>query len=196
LNTPDKIKQAAQKLFTEKGFGRTTSRDIAAQANVNLALLNYHFGSKEELFRQIIMEVVQGFISSLEVLLNDDTSFDEKVDLVVGNYIDLLTEQPDLPVFMLSELRNHPTEIVERLGLIRTFKEARFFQELKQRCPSQISPVQFFINLLSLSIFPFVAKPMVKEVMGLTDEAFEKEMQKRKKLIPIWFKSMLEIENT
>ena len=194
-NTAKKIKAAAKKLFTEKGFGRTTTRDIATQAGVNLALVNYHFRSKEELFRSIIMEVVQGFVSNLQVLLNDDLSFDWKVDLLVHNYIVLLNDQPDLPIFMLSEMRNHPDQFVERMGLVQTFRESRFFSELAERCPDGISPVQFFINLLSLSVFPFIAKPIITKVMGLEDKQFDLAMEARKELIPIWFKSMLQPQN-
>ena len=49
-----KIKQAARKLFTEKGFDAVKTRDIAAEAGINLALLNYYFRSKEKLF-EIVM---------------------------------------------------------------------------------------------------------------------------------------------
>ncbi|MCF8257621.1 MAG: TetR/AcrR family transcriptional regulator [Flavobacteriales bacterium] len=195
INTANRIKAAANRLFAEKGFGRTTTREIATEAGVNLALLNYYFNSKEELFQTIMFEVVGGFISQLQVLLNDDHSFEQKVQFVVDNYINLLTARPDLPVFMLSEIRNHPHEVVERLGLEKLIREALFFKELAQRCPEGITPVQIFMNLLSLTIFPFAAKPLITAATGADGQQFQMMMEQRRKLIPIWFLSMLRPAN-
>lgn len=191
-NTAGKIREAARKLFTNKGFGRTTTRDIANEAGINLALLNYYFGSKEELFHEIMFEVVQGFMEQMQVLLNDEHSFEEKVSLFVENYFALLRKQPDLPIFMLSEMRNHPMELAEKLGIAQFLREAAFFRELNQRCPEGIPPVQFFINLISLTVFPFVAKPMILAATGLGETQFDQVIEQRKKLVPLWFNAMLQ----
>ena len=52
LTTEQKIVEAARKIFTQKGYAATKTRDIAEEAGINLALLNYYFGSKENLFKQ------------------------------------------------------------------------------------------------------------------------------------------------
>ncbi len=44
----------ALKLFCQKGFDGTSVRDIASEADVNLAMINYYFGSKEKLFQNVI----------------------------------------------------------------------------------------------------------------------------------------------
>ena len=56
LSTEEKIIAAARKLFTQKGFSATKTRDIAEEAGINLALLNYYFRSKQNLFQIIIEE--------------------------------------------------------------------------------------------------------------------------------------------
>jgi AcrR family transcriptional regulator len=48
--TEAKIKNAARVVFHKKGFAATRTRDIAEEAGINLALLNYYFRSKEKLF--------------------------------------------------------------------------------------------------------------------------------------------------
>ena len=53
--TPDRILDAAEREFGQHGFPRTSLRRITQQARVNLASANYHFGSKEELYRQVVM---------------------------------------------------------------------------------------------------------------------------------------------
>lgn len=52
-DTREKILDAAESLFIELGFSATSLRAIAANAKVNLAATNYHFGSKEGLFRAV-----------------------------------------------------------------------------------------------------------------------------------------------
>jgi len=52
--TKDRILDAAEALFMEHGFEATSLRSITAAAAVNLAAVNYHFGSKEELFQAVL----------------------------------------------------------------------------------------------------------------------------------------------
>jgi AcrR family transcriptional regulator len=53
-STKDKILDAAEELFAERGYYGVSIREITRHAGVELALANYHFGSKEGLFRQVI----------------------------------------------------------------------------------------------------------------------------------------------
>jgi AcrR family transcriptional regulator len=53
MSTLEKIVRAAESLFEHQGFEATTLRQITAAAGVNLAAVNYHFGSKEALIREI-----------------------------------------------------------------------------------------------------------------------------------------------
>ena len=48
LDTKERILQAAENLFTDQGFGATSLRAITHRAGVNLAAVNYHFGSKAD----------------------------------------------------------------------------------------------------------------------------------------------------
>jgi AcrR family transcriptional regulator len=52
--TREKLLDAAEALFMEHGFEATSLRAITAAADVNLAAVNYHFGSKEELFQSVL----------------------------------------------------------------------------------------------------------------------------------------------
>jgi AcrR family transcriptional regulator len=53
-DTKEKIINVAERLFAERGFAGTTLRNVSTEADVNLAAVNYHFGSKEELFRSVV----------------------------------------------------------------------------------------------------------------------------------------------
>jgi len=54
MSTKTKILDAAEQLFAEHGFNGTSLREITSQAEVNLAAVNYHFGSKKELIKAVM----------------------------------------------------------------------------------------------------------------------------------------------
>jgi len=58
VDTKQKILDTAERLFGEQGYDATSLRQIIAAANVNLAAVHYHFGSKEELLDQLVMRRV------------------------------------------------------------------------------------------------------------------------------------------
>ena len=70
--TVERILDAAEQLFAEKGFSETSLRLITSKAGVNLAAVNYHFGSKDALFQAVLVRRVeplnQQCIAELEAL--------------------------------------------------------------------------------------------------------------------------------
>ncbi|NQV52569.1 MAG: TetR/AcrR family transcriptional regulator [Flavobacteriales bacterium] len=189
--TATKIKEVAKSLFKKKGFKETTTREIASEAGTNLALVNYYFGTKEKLFKSVMLETMDEFFGQIKGVMNSEHPFEEKVDLLVGNYIDLLTDQPELPVFLLSELRQAPENILARIDMPKGIGSSTFFQELKQRSPEGVHPIHMLLNLLSLTVFPFAAKPMVQAMTSTDDKAYYVLMEQRRSLIKLWFMNIL-----
>src|SRR6187402_86780 len=132
--TEEKIKAAARSLFTEKGYSATRTRDIAESAGINLALLNYYFGSKEKLFGIIMQEIVLQMFAGLSKVLNDESlSLSEKVERVVEQYIILFYSNPDLPFFIMSEVRHRPEVLAQRIGAKAAIMESHLFKQLKEK---------------------------------------------------------------
>lgn len=71
ITTKQRILDAAEELFSEKGFAETSMRDITSAADVNLASVNYHFGSKDELIHAVFLRTVEPLAQALEQNLND-----------------------------------------------------------------------------------------------------------------------------
>ena len=93
LTTEQKIVEAARKIFTQKGYAATKTRDIAEEAGINLALLNYYFGSKENLFKQIVTEKFEDLFGLMSpILSNKNITLEEKIQTLVKNYTNLLIE--------------------------------------------------------------------------------------------------------
>jgi AcrR family transcriptional regulator len=186
--TEEKIKEAARKVFQKKGYAGTRTRDIADEAGVNLALLNYYFRSKEKLFDLIMGETMQLFFQSMKGLINnEDTTLDEKLQDLTNRYIDLLSTQPELPIFILNEIQMNPKGLSERMGLqqvvIGSFILKQFRNDLNIKDIPDSALLQLIINIIGMMVFPFIGKPLLKEIFNLSDEQFQAMMNDRKKMI-------------
>lgn len=192
LGTEEKIKIAAKKVFYEKGFAATRTRDIAAEADLNLALLNYYFRSKKKLFDVIMMETLSNFFQMITILLNDtNTTFETKIELAVSKYIDLLIAEPNIPFFLLGESRNSNAETLMKIPMDKNFPfNTVFFQQYKEKTQRE-DVTQFGLNLASLIIFPFMMKNSLTIRRGHSNKDFENMMLDRKKLIPVWINALL-----
>jgi len=194
-STEEQIKEAARKVFTRKGFAAARTRDIAEESGHNLALLNYYFRSKEKLFDIIMQEHMQLFIAGVHTIVNSEkTSIEEKITLMVEHYIDMLLQNPDMPLFVLNEINTDPAQFVGNIAAFFKPEETYLARQVMQQMAGRqlpFNPIHIFLNLVSMTIFPFIARPIVKHKLKMNDEAFQQMMEERKRMIPIWVKGML-----
>lgn len=194
ISTEEKIKEAARKVFTRKGYAATRTRDIAEEAGLNLALLNYYFRSKEKLFAEVMTEKVQQLFGVIAPIINDpSTPLNTKIVRLAESYIDMLSEHPDLPIFVLSELRNNPAQFTSKMQIGPLIKDSVLIRQLIEKRPA-INPLHFMTNILGMAIFPFLAQPIFLSTSIMDARQFKFLMAERKMLIPVWVSAMLEQE--
>lgn len=194
--TMEKILDAARKLFVQQGFAATTTRDIAKEAGINLALVNYYYGSKQNLFKTIMVEHMKGFMKGLSVGINDPSrGLEEKFAFMADSYISMLLVQPDVPLFLLRSLREEPDVLFRDVGIGPILTDSLLMKEidaaLKAQGTSLISPLQIFINLMGLCVFPFIARPILQMASGIDDEKYTLMMNERRTLIAQWMMAMI-----
>lgn len=192
LSTEEKIKAAAKLVFAQKGFAATRTRDIAEASGINLALLNYYFRSKQKLFDGIMLEKMQEFFGKVApIFLDDTTTLETKIESFVSRYIDMLIKNPELPIFVLSEIRNQPQHFARIGNINEIFSRSSFINQLKEKRP-EVNPMHFLMSMLGMTVFPFIAMPILKSAASLDDDRFIAMMEERKKQIPIWMNAILE----
>ena len=195
-STEERIKAAARKVFHQKGFAGTRTRDIAEEAGINHAMLNYYFRSKEKLFEMVMMETMAQFFKGVNLMLNDEnTSLDEKIDLIVSNYVDLLLKEPELPTFILNEVRPNPQAFVEqnpiKEALTHSVLTRQYAEAVARGEITEPNLMQAILNVIGLVIFPFIAKPILTSIINIPEEQYKALMLQRKTLIPQWIKGIL-----
>lgn len=190
LSTEEKIKAAARIVFTKKGYAATRTRDIAEESGINLALLNYYFRSKEKLFELVMLEKMGSFFGAIGPILNDTAiTLEQKVISVTEKYSEVLSENPDIPLFILSEIRMNPDQFVNKLPIGKIL-ESHFIKQVQERRPD-LHPSHFLMNLLGLTVFPFIIKPVFQMAGMLNEKAFQARIDERKTLVPKWINAML-----
>ena len=196
MNSEERIKAAARKVFHQKGYAGTRTRDIAEEAGINHAMVNYYFRSKEKLFQIVMIETMTYFFQGISAILNEETtSLEQKIEQVVAKYIDLLLEEPELPTFVFNEVRSNPEPFIGNSPIYKALQNsvlARQYAEAVARGEvSEPNLLQMVLNVISLVIFPFITQPILIALNKIDNDQYKALMLERKKLIPQWIKAML-----
>lgn len=125
-----KILETAERLFANKGFDGTSVRDIAVEADVNVAMISYYFGSKEKLLDGLFTFRSEDSVQKLESMLQDTKLAPlDKVYEMIDFYIDKFQHQHCFyKIMMREQVTNHHGVTA---GLIQQFKK-RNQQLIKQ----------------------------------------------------------------
>jgi TetR/AcrR family transcriptional regulator len=192
--TEEKIISSAEKLFYQKGKAGTSMQDIADDAGINRTLLNYYFRSKDQLFEAVFRKAMESFVPDLAVMINSHNAFEEYVPAMVEKIIDTMLENPHIPNFILQELSSNPErmpQIIKEMGVDPEKITEKMGGGINPSL-SGMDPRQVIMNLMSLMIFPFAAKPVVLDILYKGDnEAYVEAMQDRKIIIPKIIKQIL-----
>lgn len=184
--TERKIKQAAKEIFIKKWLSWSRTREITEKAWVNLALLNYYFWWKDELYNIIIMEIINDFQESMFKILDDPkTSFDVKLDYFIEWYYNAIVNDYKKLPFMLDILRNNIDEIKDRVRLWKhIFTKTYFAKQFMEKTWRDINMFrEFFVNFLWIITFPVVWAPLFSAFFEYEDDNYYDFLINRKKFI-------------
>jgi len=187
--TQNRILDAAKKVFVLKGMAGARMQDIADEAGINKALLHYYFRNKEQLFEMVFMQAAQKLFPRINQIFASDQPLFEKIESFCEEYITIVIENPYLPLFVLNEINQSPEYFLQKVWAGQSKPNPQKFleqieSEVKKGNIKRISPLHLLMNLISMTIFPFVAKPMLQKNLGLDELQFRAAMEQRKKEIP------------
>jgi TetR/AcrR family transcriptional regulator len=189
LNAEERIMAAARKVFTTKGMAGARMQDIADEAGINKAMLHYYFKDKDKLFEVVFLDEAQRFFPKINAIFNSEEPLFEKIQNFVNEYIDEMQENPYLPWFVMNELHRDADQFMYKIwGKENLPKPGKFLEQIENEIKAgrikRISPVHLLMNMISMTIFPFVGKPMFIRNLRLSDKQFSEIMEQRKKEIP------------
>jgi len=165
--TVERILDSAEVLFAERGFAETSLRQITGKAGVNLAAVNYHFGSKNALIQAVFARFIEPFTRNLRESLqaaiakNEHVSLDRLLRLLATALVEVPSRSDkSLPVFMrllglaYTQSQGHLRKYLEQ----RYNSELRLFMKLLRQATPQLSSeerfwrMQFMLGALTFTM--------------------------------------------
>jgi len=195
-DTETKILAAARAVFIRRGSSGARVQEIAAEAGVNQALVHYYFGSKDELAERVFIEAAQKVVSALAPVPRPGMALEDLIRVFVQGYIDAVRQAPFIPGYVLSEATQHPerleTLMRAAIGTVPREIAERTFVVIDEIIAKRVAEgtlrpmnvMQLLVNVMALTVFPFVARPILAPAFGLDDAGFQRFLDDRREELP------------
>jgi TetR/AcrR family transcriptional regulator len=200
----ERILDAAHRVFLRRGSAGARTQEIADEAGVNKALLHYYFRTKERLAAAVFRRAASRLLPPVIATLASDAELEAKVARVIEIELDVLLAHPYLPGYIIAELTHQPERVKQLVSTLTGVSIEDLAprvldsvgRQIRERVRDgrmrAISTDQFILNLLSLCIFPFAARPMVQAVLQLDDDGFARFIARRRRELPTFFLQALQ----
>jgi AcrR family transcriptional regulator len=186
--TEERILDSARDVFHERGYDGARMQEIADRAGINKALLHYYFRSKDQLFETIFKATVSKFLPAVLQNLAGVETVSVKIHRFVSSYIDTLKANPFIAAFILHELNRNPDRVRGFIPPLVMAKMAPFLDQISREMDAgtipKSDPRHFLVNMFSMCIFPFIANPILKSVLSMDADAYDRFLEERKSIIP------------
>lgn len=188
-DTESRILQAAEKEFLTKGYAGARTTSIAEAAGVTHAMFHYYFRTKEKLFDRIMTEKIALLKDIMsKTVMESGKSLEDKLRNVIGQHLDFLAANPDMPRFLVGEVFGSPERMGALLDKIKSYSpwvinqmqnliDASAAEGLCRRVDAKM----LILDIASLNIFSFMASPLVNVILGGCPDDMETFLEQRKK---------------
>ena len=181
------IKGTAKRIFFQKGLLNATTQQIADEAGVNRALINYYFRSRDQLFKVVLEEAINESRDKVDAIFNSDESFKVKISKYLDVFIDRNAEFPYMQNFIFTEIMQDPEKMKEHFSRKRSHMLKHIVPPLKKEIENgnmkPIDPEHFIVNMMSMCSYPLVAKPFIQNMFSYDDKMYRKFLKERKQVI-------------
>lgn len=183
--TEDKIFDAATDVFIEKGMDGARMQDIANHAGINKALLHYYYRTKDHLFNAVFEKIAGTMFSKFAPVFDTKLTLEDKIRFFFREHISFMQKNPRLPAFILNEFHRNPQRIrklIQNIDIDKlwTTLEAQHKEELERFNITKENIPQFMTTVAGMSVFPFVARPVIAGIMEKMDYNYEQYLEERK----------------
>jgi AcrR family transcriptional regulator len=183
-NTEIAIMEAAKKIFQRKGMAGARMQEIADEAGINKAMLHYYYRSKEKLFEAVFSTAINMIVPRLISIAEEDTHIFDKIRHFTKDYISFIAKHPYIPGFIINELNRNPGIIEKALNKqtqsgIRERIQRQLHDAIEKDEIRPVSMECLLTDMISLSIFPIMAEPLLSKVLQKEKTEYKEMLEKR-----------------
>lgn len=170
-NTREKLLRTARAEFVAHGFRGSAIRRIADNAGVTPAMIHYHFGDKQGLYLAVMENAARPLLAGLAALREKAGHEPHTLEQVFGLYARTISAHPEMPVLMLRDVLSEQAPMREAFienfatrgsALLRQMIDAA---KARGEVRKDVSTEMAMTTLLSLAVFPFLARPVLEAVL-------------------------------
>lgn len=191
LATRDKILNAAEDIFLEKGKDGASMRMIADKAGVNKAMLFYYFTNKDLLYKEVLKSNFYQMLTKLGNIIISEGEPSHKIEAFVDAYLIFFKEHPKLPKLMLREIAaggETVKQMVHELKQMIPFHLPNTIIEfvetgIEDQQFRDVDPKQTIISIAGMSLIYFLGKPLIEAILDLEDIDEQEFIEQRKESI-------------
>jgi len=132
MTKKEQIKNAAAKLFRKKGFMATSMQDIAETVGIKAASLYNHIGSKQELLKELLLNIANAFTEGMADIENSSLDAIEKLEALIDLHVDLTIKYRDSIALITGEWVHLEVPEIDKYKNQRNEYEAQFLNILTQ----------------------------------------------------------------
>jgi TetR/AcrR family transcriptional regulator len=174
ITSREKILNSAKTVFIERGKDGARVDNIAQIAGVNKAMIYYYFSSKDQLYYQVLKNTFQQIMTQIWGALELVGPPAKRFTVMVEAYHEFLQENKDIPKMILRELADNAPVLKQVVGeVIKSDDKGihfRFKETLEQGQQENsfrdVPSWHTLVNLLGMIIFPYIASPLMENIMG------------------------------
>ncbi len=168
-NSKERILHTAVKLFAKQGYGNTGLRELSQKADVNLAMINYFFGSKKELLKEILDIFFTGYLQVARDELSREDELSIKLRRFIHSSITFFATHCNYLLVTISELPHDDPEITEYKAkwakhMMETIELLLDPNMVISKTQIPIPPVIFCSTLTSIMASRFLFNPVMEQV--------------------------------
>ncbi len=195
-NTEQQIKDAARRVFHREGLEGARMQAIADEANINKAMLHYYYRSKEKLFNEVFEEdYINQLAPIIQITRDPSIHVEDMIRLFVQKYLDVMTANPQLPLFLMSEIARNPDRLLaitrkyaplsesddsdhddmRAMTMIRQIEEGQ-----KEGLYNPVNPEHFSVSLIGMCVYPIIARNTLMQAFRMNEEKYQTFVEERK----------------
>lgn len=169
LSSPEKILQAATRLFAHDDFNSVSIKQIAAASGVNSALISYYFGGKKNLYQEVLYTEADKFLKLQETILSHNESPLKKLRSYVDSIAEMQLEQPYNIHLIYRELLS-PQPMFENYVKNKLYRIHQFMSDLVNEAiacgeiATAIKPTHVAFTLEGIIMFFFLTKGHIRQI--------------------------------
>jgi len=163
---------AAQQILAEKGLPRVTVREVAKRAGVKPALVNYYFGSKDDLLRAVADRISAKLLDRIRAVVSQAGSAEERLANMVRAAVAVIGADRYAPRLIAEQVLFGEDEVIDDFVTNFASKNLENFAQVLQEGQRmgvfrEVNPMFLIPALFGSSLFFFLAEPILKRLYGI-----------------------------